>query len=238
MQSASPGVQTLHMVGLGDSYLSAQNAKGQTFLDIYATALESSAGRPVEVTLIASGDMTTAKLKESLATDESVRDSVANADIVVISVGGNDSDPFGIYPDGTCAPTQPPPECLEAYSPTLAGNYEEILDSITALRDGQPTALRVTSMDDPFVGWSEAPSDTFARDFFAQVAEAQTEAVFALAQSHGAKTVDYLHAFNGADGLSDPAQYLAADHSHPGELGIQAIADLLIEVGIAELGVY
>jgi lysophospholipase L1-like esterase len=216
--------------------MSAQNAKGESFMDLYAAALESKIGRPVELALVASGDMTSAKLKERLATNDSTRASVANADVVVISVGGNDADPFGIYPHGTCAPMQPLPACLEAYSPTLAGNYEAILTAISDLRAGKPTAVRVTSMDDPFVGMPEAPSATFARDFFAQVVEAQTQAVFAIAERHGAKRVDYLHVFSGADGLSDPAQYLAPDHSHPGELGIQVIADLLDELGIPELG--
>jgi hypothetical protein len=44
----------------------------------------------------------------------------------------------------------------------------------------------VTSMDEPFVGLPEAPSKTFARDFFAQVAEAQTAAVFAVAKKYTA----------------------------------------------------
>jgi len=39
--------------------------------------------------------------------------------------------------------------------------------------------------------------------------------VFAVAERHGAKTVD---------------------HSDPGELGIQIIADLLLRLGIPELG--
>ena len=151
------------------------------------------------------------------------------------SVGGNDSDPFGIFPKGTCAPTQPLPACLKAYDPALTANYEAILASIAQLRAGKPTAVRVTSMDDPFVGMAEAPSKTFARDFFAQVAKAETDAIFAVAKKHGAMTVDYLRAFSGPDGLSDPAKYLAPDHGHPGEVGIQVIADLLTNLGIPEL---
>lgn len=234
--SASFVSPPLRVVGLGDSYMSAQNAKGQSFMDVYAAELEQTLGRPVDVTLLVADDATTAKLKESLASDDSARASVANADVIVISVGGNDSDPFGVYPKGTCAPKQPLPVCLEAYSPTLTANYDAILSSISVLRAGKPTAVRVTSADDPFVGLPEAPSKTFARDFFAQVAEAQTAAVFAVAKRHGAKTVDYLHAFGGPDGLSDPARYLADDHLHPGELGIKAIADLLIGLGVPELG--
>jgi lysophospholipase L1-like esterase len=228
-------VPPLRVVGLGDSYMSAQNAKGESFMDVYAAELEKELERQVDLTLITSGDSTSAKVRESLASDGSTRASVANADVIVISVGGNDSDPFGIYPKGTCAPSQPLPSCLKAYSPMLEGNYEAILASIGELRAGKPTAVRVTSMDDPFVGLPEAPSKTFARDFFAQVAEAQTEGVFAVAKKYNAKTVDYLHIFSGRDGLSDPARYLAADHGHPGDLGIEVIADELMRLGLPEL---
>ena len=231
-ESASPA---LHVVGLGDSYMSAQNAKGQSFMDVYVAGLEQQLRRSVELTLIAGGDETTAKLRDQLASDDSARDAVAKADVIVISVGGNDSDPFAVYPKGTCAPKQPLPDCLAAYSPMLPDNYEAILTSIEALRAGKPTAIRVTSMDDPFVGWTEAPTKTFARDFFAQVAEAQTQAVFEIAQRHGAKTVDYLHLFSGPDGLRDPGPYLADDHAHPGDVGIEAIADLLKDLGTPEL---
>ncbi len=233
--AASSTIPPLRVVGLGDSYMSAQNAKGESFMDVYAAELEKRLSRPVDLTLIASGDATSTKVMESLTSDGSTRASVENADVIVISVGGNDSDPFGMYPKGTCAPSQPLVACLKAYSPTLEGNYEAILASIAELRAGKPTAIRVTSMDDPFVGLPEAPSKAFARDFFAQVAEAQTEAVFAVAKKRGAKTVDYLHIFSGQDGLSDPAKYLAADHSHPGDLGIQVIADELMRLGIPEL---
>jgi lysophospholipase L1-like esterase len=68
------------------------------------------------------------------------------------------------------------------------------------------------------------------------VTEAQTAAFFAIAKKHGARTVDYLHIFSGPDGLSDPARYLATDHLHPGDLGIQVIADELIRLGVPELG--
>jgi lysophospholipase L1-like esterase len=233
---ATSAAPALRVVGLGDSYMSAQDAKGRSFMDVYVAALEQRLGRSVELSLVVSGDETTARLKEQLASDDAVKDAVRKADVIVISVGGNDTDPFGVFPKGTCTPKQPLPACLAAYSPTLADNYETILASIESLRGGKPTAVRVTSMDDPFVGMPEAPGKTFARDFFAQVTEAQTQAVFDVGKRHGARTVDYLHLFSGKDGLADPTRYLADDHAHPGDRGIQAIADLLLALGVPELG--
>jgi lysophospholipase L1-like esterase len=233
--SASPSIPALRLVGLGDSYMSAQNAKGESFMDVYAAALEKKLGRKVRLTLLTSNNATTMTVRQGLADGGKYRSEVAGADVIVLSVGGNDSDPFGMYPKGTCAPQQPLPACLKAYAPMLTANYEAILGSIAALRAGKPTALRVTSMDDPFVGSPDAPSKTFARDFARQIAAAETAAIFAVGKAHGAQPVDYLRMFSGPDGLSDPAQFLAADHGHPGAVGIQAIADELMRLGVPEL---
>jgi lysophospholipase L1-like esterase len=233
--SASPGVPALRVVGLGDSYMTAQNSKGQSFLNLYAEELQKTLGRPVDVTSLARNDGTTANVWENLTSNADYRVTIADADVIVISVGGNDSDPFGIYPKGTCAPNRTLKACLRTYAPHFAANYNAILAAVTALREGKPTAIRVMSADNPFVGWSEAPTPTFGTDFYAQVAEAETAAACAAARKHGAKCVDFLHIFNGKDGLADTAQYLAADHSHPGDLGIKTIVDELIRLGAPEL---
>lgn len=219
------------MVGVGDSYMSTQNTKGESFMDLYAAALEGTLARPVELANLASDNATTDSVRNNLMTDEAFRATVASADVIVISVGGNDGDPFGKYPEGTCARAGSQKSCLKAYTPRYTANYEAILSTVAALRENKPTLIRVTSADNPFVGWSQAPSAAFGKDFYAQVAEAQTEAVCALATKHGAKCIDYLHVFGGQDGLADPVAYLADDHAHPGDRGIQTIADLLSESG-------
>ena len=58
----------------------------------------------------------------------------------------------------------------------------------------------------------------------------------AVAKKHDAQCVDFLHIFSGKDGTSDPKKYLASDHSHPGDLGIEVIAAELIQPGFPELG--
>ncbi|HEY5136961.1 MAG TPA: hypothetical protein VIJ41_14310 [Candidatus Nanopelagicales bacterium] len=67
------------------------------------------------------------------------------------------------------------------------------------------------------------------------MAAAETAAVCALADKHGAKCVDYLHVFSGKDGLADTSKYLDPDHNHPGDLGIKVIADQLALSGTPEL---
>jgi hypothetical protein len=93
----------------------------------------------------------------------------------------------------------------------------------------------VTSADNPFVGWAQAPSPTFGMDFFAQVAAAETATACGVAKKHGAKCIDYLHVFSGKNGLADTSKYLDPDHNHPGDVGIKVIADLLSLSGTPEL---
>lgn len=228
--TATPA-NALVVVGIGDSYMSTQNTKGQSFMDLYAASLERTLARPVQLVMLASDNATTDSVRNSLAADDSFRAKVAGADVIVISVGGNDSDPFGKYPKGTCAPDGNLQSCLKTYSPRFAANYEAILSNVATLRDGKPTLVRITSADNPFVGWAEAPTASFGKVFYAQVAEAQTTTVCALATRHAAKCIDYLHVFGGKDGLTDPAPYLADDHAHPGDKGIETIANLLSESG-------
>lgn len=125
--------------------------------------------------------------------------------------------------------------CLTSDAPTFAANYEAIFTEIAKIRAGKPTTIRATSMDNPFVGWSESPSPTFGVDFTRQIADAETASICSTAKAHGALCVDYLHIFGGPDGTVDTAKYLNPDHNHPGDLGIDVIASELIKSGIAEL---
>jgi len=223
--------QPLRIVGLGDSYMSAQNAQGRSFMQLFGTQLQAKLTQPVEVTAFAQGDSTSARVLTDLRDDPGVRAAVAKADIVVISVGSNDVDPFGMFPKGTCAPGQAKTSCLKAYAPALTRNFEALLTELDKLTQSDPPAVRVTSVDNPFIGMPDAPTPRFGHDFFTQVAEAETEAIFAVARKHGARGIDYLHVFSGPRGLDDPGKYLAEDHAHPGDLGIQTIADLLTDMG-------
>jgi hypothetical protein len=77
---------------------------------------------------------------------------------------------------------------------------------------------------------------TFGLQFYRQVAEAETRAACAAATRHGGMLIDYLHILGGAEGTADPARFLGQDHAHPGDAGIKAIADLLVQTGGPELG--
>jgi len=236
--TALPQSTPLHVVGLGDSIVGAGGTAADSILGQLAASITSTSGRQVIVTNLGDGSNTSSRLLERLRTEQAHRDAVASADIVVVIVGGNDGDPFGSYPPGTCAPEQSANDCLAVYAPDLAGNLDAILGEMQMLRAGHPTAIRVGSPDyNPFVGWSEAPSPTFGADFYAQVAAALTTAACEAAAAHDAQCVDIFHAFNGPNGIDDAAQFLAGDHAHPGAAGEQLIADEIAKFGFPELGI-
>ena len=75
-----------------------------SIMDVFAANLKS---RGVAGSLVVDnlGDpsATSDSLRIALQSDRKMRDAVGAADIVVVSVGGNDADPFATYPPGTCS---------------------------------------------------------------------------------------------------------------------------------------
>jgi lysophospholipase L1-like esterase len=236
--ATDPTGTVLHVVGLGDSVMGTASSESASIIDVFAANLKSTgvAGSLV-VDNLADPSATSDSLRSALQSDRKMRDAVAAADIVVVSVGGNDANPFATYPPGTCTVEGDAEECLAAYAPHLEANLDAIATEIVALHGDRPIALRFMSPDyNPFVGWDEAPSVSFGADFYAQVAAAETEAACAVAERHGGKCADVFQLFNGPDGTADAAAYLADDHAHPGRAGIKAVADLLASLGVPELG--
>jgi lysophospholipase L1-like esterase len=236
------GAAGLRLVVLGDSIASGSEASdGPTFGVPAAAAVEALSGRSVELTNLADASLASADLLQRVLHSATMRTAIAGADIVTITVGGNDADPFADHPAGTCAAGGDGRTCLAAYAPDLEKNLDGIVAEILVLRAGQPTAIRITSPDyNPFIGLTSSPDlpafdPQFGLTFYRQVAEAETAAACAVAQRHGALCVDFYHAFNGADGTQDAAPFLAADHLHPSPTGQQRIADLLVAAGFAPL---
>ena len=217
------------LVALGDSIVS------EGYPQLFADLIEKQTGKAVSVASFADGSNTTATVLASLRGQAQVRTAIEGADIVTISVGGNDADPFATYPAGTCAKGGKASACLARYAPDLGVNFEAILTEIEKLRAGKPTLIRPTSDYNPFIGWDAAPTPTFGLDFYRQVEDAETDLVCALATKHGLVCADIYHAFNGSDGTTDAAPFLASDHAHPSAAGSQRIAETLLGGGLAPL---
>ncbi len=239
--SSTHKAATLHLVGIGDSIPAAGEggAKGVSYVELYGDMVRARTGEAVQVTNLAEPPATSSSVLSSLQTAKTYRDAVAGADIITITVGGNDGDPFAKHAVGICAAGVEPTDCLASYAPTLARNLDGILTEIDKLRAGKRTVVRVTSPDyDPFIGVTRiAGVPAFPRDFgvafYRQVAAAETIEACRVAAAHAAKCVDFFHAFNGPHGTDAATKYLAPDHLHPSALAQHRIAELLMASGLS-----
>jgi lysophospholipase L1-like esterase len=233
VSSPSPGTGWL-LVAVGDSVMSAGSDTRESYPWLLAGLIERQTSVPVTVEQVRAD--TTAEVLTELGTGGHLRDLIARADIVTMTVGANDANLDATYPVGTCAVGGAPADCLSRVNPTATANLEAILVSIDAIRAGRPIAIRITSPDyNPFIGWSGAPSATFGLDFYRQVADAEAAATCDAALRHDAKCVDLVRLFNGPAGSADAKLLLDSDHLHPSLAGRTAIAEALFALGLAPL---
>ena len=152
------------IVGLGDSFTATQKFEGQTYLELFAASLEQTTGRTVTVADLSDDADTTARVADRLRTGEVTRGRCRSGHHPGVRWWQRQRSFRGV--SGRHVFAQPTRGGLSRrVSPTFVANYEAILSEIESLREGRPTAIRVTSADNPFVGWSLAPSATFGIDF-------------------------------------------------------------------------
>jgi hypothetical protein len=224
----------LTVVALGDSWVEGAHCGGcRTFAGLYADGLEGLTGQPVEFVDL-TGDRTTdsTALLDSLRTDDQIRAAVADADVVLIATGPNEgsitTEPLAA---GTCGGADNL-DCVRALGERWATNFDASLDEIEELRDGTPTAIRLVNAaniftSEPSIATDLGLEEDFASDAFALNFELLTQAVCDAAEAHDAQCVDVRPILNGPD-LDQPT-----DENSPENM--QAIADALVETGLAEL---
>lgn len=234
----SPDIPHLTYVALGDSLLYAleMDCAGCTSaVDIYGKQLEIDLGMPVEVhNLTMHNGLNTAGLRKYLETgtkigrtEENARTAVAAADIVSVTIGFNDS-------------TLSDKDNLAPFIATYTANLDAILSEIGALRAGQPTMVRVTTIYNN--GIAEKPEldpdgPGSGVNGWKPIVEAQNKVICDLAAKHEGMCVDIYQAMNGKAGLLSPAAqgYMAPDGTHPSQLGMDLIAATFVGVGYAPL---
>jgi lysophospholipase L1-like esterase len=192
----------------------------------------------VTVTNLASNDSATTITTLSLLTDDpDTRAAVAQADIVTVTIGATDWQ-------GPCTDSGAE-ACLEQGRATVGDSLGQILDEVTTLRAGQPTAVRVTTYYNSVIGnpstaeqWAFTPSAAKNASFqamYAKALDALNTTICRVAVEHSATCVDLLHPFNGPQGNKDAGPLLLEDHVHPSGKGHVLIARTLDAVGYPPL---
>jgi hypothetical protein len=234
------------LVAVGDSipYNSSEDCPGCTgSVDRYATAITKATGHPVTVqNLSQHNGLQTDSLLEELKTDTTRREALANADIIIVSIGANDTayrdnvddpcdGPSGANPDWSKFNTTCAAAAAEIFRPKFEGVYAQIV----ALRAGKPTIFRTINVYNEWItlpGGYVTPKDMKASRV---VLDAWNAMICKAAQANGFTCADIYHAFNGPDGLKPALDLLANDHSHPSDKGNDVIARVLADLGYAPL---
>ena len=247
-ETSVPTLTPWSLVVVGDSipYNSPMACSGCTaFVDRYADALIKATDHPVNVRNLSQlGGIQIDGLLEKLMTDAFRRDELANADIIIVSIGFNDAPwnrdddpcdgPNGNKPDWskyneTCATA-----AVEIFRPKLESIYAQIV----ALREGKPTIFRTINRYNDWIGWTSENGETNppeATNATRVVVDAWSSMICEAAQKNGFTCADIYHAFNGSDGLTPSGDLLAKDYTHPSDKGNEVIARILTDLGFAPL---
>jgi hypothetical protein len=247
---------TLRMVVLGDSIPFTGFCGECTvgFADLYADELEARAGRPVEVINRSRDDSAgMAQIKTQVTEERLLRDQIAAADVVLVSVGYNNVMPdasTGVGCLGDMGDSiesyltwllETTPECRQAGRDVYAADYDTIFSTIRELRGGAPTVLAALNVHDGNKGNPEITAAKVSADVLADVDallpdiyDAWNTMLCDRAVQGGFACVDVYHAFNGPTG-NEPSTAWTVDGAHPSPAGIDLIAGLLAELDISPI---
>jgi lysophospholipase L1-like esterase len=256
--SAAVGLDTSWVVvALGDSiaYNSPMVCPGCTgFVDQYAKRLEQEAGHAVAVRNLSTPMLDTQGLLDQLQNSESKRTAVARASVIIVGIGFNDvpwlvSDdpcdgaaPFDDLERIETAAAKYTEQCVSATAELLRPKLEAVYSQLVDLSAGRPAIFLALNRYNDAIGWCEHQScpwgSTTPSSFVAAAhltVDAWDRVICETAEKHGFACVDVYHAFNGPEGTEPAGDMLAADYTHPSQLGNNRIADLLADEGYSPL---
>lgn len=253
--SPTASADPLRLVILGDSIAVPKVGCGACigFDEQYAAYLETRTGRAVDLRNEAVPGDRIESLKTLVDTNAAVQAAIANADIVVVSIGYNNGPPWD--PDDPChvqevardadlipAILAMTPECITETIDKYRGELDAVYGRIEALAAGRPQ-VRVTFgvfdniRDNPGADGTlpeVTPEDMQpALDLFVSIFDRWNAMDCEVATAHGFVCADLRHAFNGPDGNGSVGPYTAPDWVHPNEAGQAAMAKLLELVDVS-----
>ncbi|MFE4714684.1 MULTISPECIES: GDSL-type esterase/lipase family protein [Paenibacillus] len=204
---------------LGDSLTTGFGAlPGNGFVPVYRRTAESRLGSFVASSNLGVNGMTTAELEQRLRRSNVFRQSVREADIITISIGGNDlirAAKSGSGPNGIS------PRVLQKSLQECRQNFGGIMNSLGQLKAGtrEPYIIRIVGLYNPYPQVEEATA--WVRQFN-QYASGYSSRVVGFASIYGE--------FAGNErGL------LSIDHLHPNGRGYRVIASKLDGLGYGML---
>lgn len=240
----------LHLLVLGDSIAIPEIGCGscEGFDRQYAEYLRTATGRPVELSNRARRGARILDLQSLLDSDAAVQAEVAQADVVVVSIGYNSGPPFASdepchAPDALHDIDQLnailafTPDCIHATLEIRRSQLAAIYATIETLASDRPQVRITFGVFDNTKG-NPGGDGTFAD--FAPADRTRVEAIMVsltndwntmnceVATVHGFACADLHHAFNGPDGTKSLKAFVSEDFTHPSQAG-QALMEQLLE---------
>jgi len=234
------------LVVLGDSIALSDTCAGcTTYPEQVAAAMADALDVEVETDNLAVSGAEVADLLKLVRSDSIVRDSIARADAILITIGWNDlafnrlDDPCGVaahYPKIEWDSITH--DCVDAATADYRRDLDSVLSVIDALRSARPTMLRITTVYNAVIGDKVDPTWNIpaAIEPSTYAVEQMVRAQCKLVEEHGGACADTYHALNGKDGHDSAQPFLnAADATHLAQPGEDAFAAAIAALGFSPL---
>lgn len=229
-------VASLRIVALGDSDATGSGDPTRVgWVGRYAQLLRRRLGLQVTVRNLARDGQTSSQLLAAVRTDAATRNTVHQADIILLGIGGADLNAGDDrWQAGKCKGKA----CYAADLKAFGRNFETTVALVRKLRGSQKTVLRAITLPNGLTG-AEDVIPPFLKPVATTIGVYQADTlrreICASMSRHGGRCIDVLHAFNGPDGTDNAyAKGLMnhADCCYPSGKGQQLIAQLLFKTGL------
>ena len=224
------------LVALGDSVPTGAGDAGpqRSFPELLAKRIAKDTGRTVNVTNLAVGGGS-GDLRAAIEQNEDYRKAIAGAEIVTLSIGGNDLfQAEQVWLSGTCQGGG----CFEKALAGFDENRQAILAKVVELRKPGEAMLRVTNIYNPLIGNKVAQQELGSRyeelsGLTTKNANKLNSLICDSATREGMLCADISTVFNGSSGRDDPhvKGLISEDGVHPSVKGHSAIAATIAELG-------
>ena len=231
--SQAPGIS---IVALGDSDTTgAGDPTGAGWVGRYAALVQEATGKNVDTTNLAVEGMTSEQLLDVVRTDETARQDIAHADIVLIGIGGADLNQGDEnLMQGSCNGKA----CYTPVLRTFARNFDLTVKEVHAIA-GNDALVRAVTLPNALPGAERIIPDFVTPEISLYQAGSELRDICSSMKAYGGECVDVLHAFSGPNGTVDAYSkglMNLQDCCYPSGKGQQLIAELLLETGLGSLG--
>ena len=239
-RASEPPSAAWDLVALGDSVPTGAGDAGpqRSFPELLAKRIANDTGRTVNVTNLAVGGAS-GDLRVAMEQNEDYRQALVGAEIVTLSIGGNDLfQAQQAWLSGTCDDGG----CFEAALADFDENWQAILATVVEVRKPGEAMLRVTNTYNPLIGHKLARQEMGSR--YEDLSELMTKNANKLnslicdnAIRAGMLCADISMIFNGGAGRDNPHAkgLISEDGVHPSVKGHRTIAATIAQLGYSPL---